>query len=138
MVVVLPEPFTPDDQDHEGLAGVIDDERLGAGSEDLDDRRLESGNEGGAVGELAPGDALPELTENAPGGLDADIGRDEACLELLEDRSVDLPAGEKIGQVAGEPRVTALQPLAQPREEPRPVTGRGGFILGRASEHAPL
>ena len=118
---------------------MIDDERLGAGSEDLDDRRLESGNEGVRC-RRAPRRATRcrSSSENAPGGLDADIGRDEACLELLEDRSVDLPAGEKIGQVAGEPRVAALQPLAQPREEPRPVTGRGGFVLGRASEHAPL
>ena len=92
MVVVLPEPFTPTTRITKGWCAAIDHQRLRAGAEDLDMRCAQGGDQGLDVGEFLARHAPAQLIENVLGGLDADIGREQPRLQLLEDCSIDLAA----------------------------------------------
>ena len=63
--------------------------------------------------------------EHAFRGLDADVGGDQPRLELVEHRVVDAAAGQQVREVVGQPRVAAIELLAQPLEQARlPACGR--------------
>ena len=86
----------------EQAAGRLPDMMLGAGTI-IDRPQAEAFHAAGARFIVAP-------------NLDADVGRDQACLELIEHRVVDLAAGDQVREVVGEPRVAAVQLGAHARE----------------------
>ncbi len=58
-------------------------------------------------------EAFLQVSDNAPGSIDTDIGHNEFCFELVEHVLVDLAARCKIGEVIGEPAVAPVQACAQ-------------------------
>ena len=91
MVVVLPEPFTPTTSSTKGLcremsSGFCDGQQDGGdGIRQRRDERVD-------VVELLARDLLAQLVEDVLRGLDADVGGEQARLELVENLGVDLAA----------------------------------------------
>ena len=135
MVVVLPEPLTPTTRITNGRCGAVDHQRLRAGRENLDDAAAQRRDQRLDVGELLARHALAQLVQNVLLASHADVGGDQARLELLEDRRIDLPTAQQVRQIVAEPGIAAVEPLAQPAQKPRTIFGRSR-CCGRAAEHA--
>ena len=88
MVVVLPEPLTPD---HEDDGGRIGDPRGGAlaGLEDFEQALADKILQFGGVAKLVALHALADAIEDFVGGVDADVGGDEGEFELIEQIGID-------------------------------------------------
>ena len=71
---------------------------------------------------------LAQPVEDALRRLDADVGGDQARLELIEHRVVDAAAGQQVREVVGQPRVAAVELLAQPLEQAGPVAACAGCL----------
>ena len=115
MVVVLPEPLTPTTSSTKGLA--VELERLLRGQQDGGDGIGQRRDELVDVVELLARHFLAQLFEDVLRGLDADVGREQARLELVEHLGVDLAAGDEIGEVVREPGTRPVDLRAHAREE---------------------
>ena len=69
------------------------------------------------------------------GGFDADVGGDQPRLQLVENRVVDAPARQQVREVVGQPRIAAIELLAQALEQAGPGGLRRFFRLGFEPEH---
>ena len=49
--------------------------------------------------------------------LDADVGGDQSRLELVEHAVVDAAAGHQVREIVGQPRIAAVEPRAQSRDQ---------------------
>ena len=132
-----------DDQDHERLVRRIDDERLRDGLQDLEHGRAQRGEQRVQVAEFLALHAAAQRAQDLLGGLDADVGGDQARLEFVEDVLVDLAAGQQVGEVVGEPGIAAVElgPHAgEPALPRRPAMSRpaGGGTAGAASSASGL
>jgi len=82
-------------------------------------------------------DARAQLRQDALGRLHTHVRRDEARLELLQDRRIDLAPLEEVGEISGEPGIAAVQTLAHTADETGTLVGARCTVLGCASEHSP-
>jgi hypothetical protein len=112
-----------DDQQHERLL-LRDVERLLRGKQDGGDGVSERGDERVDVLELGARHLLAQLFEDLRGGIDADVGREQTRLELVEDLRVDLPAGYEIREVVRQPRPRTIDLRAHAREEGLRLVGQ--------------
>ena len=124
-----------DHQDHEWAMRGVDAQRRGDGLEDLHDTLAQSVTQRASVGELLASHARAQLRQDPLGGLDADVRSDEARLELFQDRGIDLPSPQQVGEVVGEPGIAAVQAVAQATDEAGALIGRCGRVFGSAAEH---
>jgi len=84
------------------------------------------------VAEFLPRDAAAEILEDAGGRLHADIGGDEAGLQIVQYLGIDLAAdGQQVLDVGGEPRRTHVQFGAQSLEKAA-YAGLFGFVRHRS------
>ena len=93
----------------------------------FDDRRPQRGDQGGNVLQLVAGDALLQIRKDGLRRFDADIGQQQAALELFEDLRIDLAAAEQVGQIVGEPGIAAIELGAQAPEEALFSSGFAGL-----------
>ena len=98
-----------DDQHDVRLAVRVDLQWLRDRREDLEHRGTQRAEQGLQVAEFLALHALAQRAEDLLGRLDADVGRDQARLEFVEDLVVDLAARQQVGQVVGEPGVAAIE-----------------------------
>ena len=100
MVVVLPAPLTPTTRITKGRIGRIDHERPLDRAQDRDHRLAQRREQRIDVAEFLARDAPVQIAEDARGGLDADVGADQARLEIVEDLGIDLAARQDLLQSA--------------------------------------
>src|SRR5262249_10588206 len=90
-----------------------------------------------SVGELLAGHALAQLRQDPLGRLDADVGSDEARLELFEDRGIDLPTTQQVGEIVGEPGIATVEAAAEAADEGgAAILDRCVRVFGSAAEHS--
>ena len=109
MLVVLPEPLTPTISTTNGLVPRVDLQRLLAGLEHLGQALAQRVEQRLDIVELVPRDAAIEICQDLAGGLDADIGGQQARLEILEHRGVDLAPAQQAAQVARDRGAAAIE-----------------------------
>ena len=97
-----------DDQQHEGLvrdrssSGCCDGSRMAViASVQRRDQRVD-------VVEFLARDLAAQFLEDVLRGLDADVGGQQARLELVEDFGIDLSTGHEVGEIVGQPRSRRL------------------------------
>ena len=135
IVVVLPAPLTPTTRIANGAALRSIVERLLRRPQDVQQRAAQRGEQRIEIVELLARDLATQLVEDALRGLDADVRGDQPRLELVEHRVVDAAAGQQVREVVGQPRIAAVELLAQALEQAGPG-GRRRFVgLGFEPEH---
>ena len=107
----------PHHQDDIGLDAGIDDERPLHRRENLHHGGVQGPEQGIHVVEFLARHAPPQLVEDAGGGGHADVGGDQAGLEVVENLGVDLAAGQQFADVGGEPRGTGVELGSQALEK---------------------
>ena len=129
MVVVLPAPLTPTTRIANGAAVRVDHQRLLRRPQDVQQRAAQRCEQRVEIAELLALDLTAQLVEDALRGFDADVRGDQSRLELVENRVVDAAGRQQVGEVVGQPRVAAVELLAQPLEQAGPRRLRRLFGL---------
>ena len=120
IVVVLPAPLTPTTRIANGASAALDHERLLRRQQDVQQRAAQRREQRVEIAELLARDFAAQIFEDAFGGFDADVGSDQSRLELVENRVVDAASRQQVREVVGQPRVAAVELLAQALEQARP------------------
>jgi len=94
-------------------AGSITSGRAQGASE----RGAQRVNERVDISQLPARDALAQRIEDVLRRLDADVGREQPCLKLIEDIGIDGAPAHEIGNVERKPGIAAIEPRAQALEE---------------------
>ena len=127
MLVVLPEPLTPTTSTTNGLAPAFDLQRLLARREHLGQALAQRVEQRLDIVELVACDAAIEVSQDLAGGLDADIGAQQPCLQVLEHRGVDLATAQQAAQIARDRGAAAIEARLEAGKKPF------GFIAGSTS-----
>ncbi len=122
-----------DDQDHVRLLRPVDGERALDGLQDREQRVGERRLERAGVRELGALDLAVQVRQDDLGRVDPDVGGEQARLELLEQRRVDAPPRQEVGNPGG----AAIDARAQAREEAalgrRQGSRMAGFVIANAA-----
>ena len=133
-VVVLPAPLTPTTSSTAGMPSrrVVRSDAVQARVERGDQLVGEQAAQlAGGAGAEHPG-PLAEPVDDLPGGVDADVGGDQAVLDLLPGVLVEVVAGEQAEQALAEGVLRAGQPGPQPDQ---PAGGRLGDLQTGGAAH---
>ena len=112
IVVVLPTPFTPDEQPHVGRARLVVERAVAAGEVGLE-LRLQRLEQRGRLGDAVGVDGGPQAVEDVGGGGDADVGDDQRLLEVVPRLVVDLVARQDGAEVARHRAAGLAEPVAE-------------------------
>ena len=133
IVVVLPAPLMPTTRITNGLdarGSMISGRSTGARISTH--RRRSAASSASRSPSSLRATRLRRSLEDPLGRRHADVGGEQARLELVEDLGVDLAAGQQLGEVAGQERAAAAEARPQPPEEAAHAGGgRGGLALRR-------
>ncbi len=111
----------PDHQDHIGLARDVDLQRLLHRAQQAGQLFLQRLVQRAAVGQLLARHALGQVLHDQGGGLDADVGGQQARLDVVEQVVVDfLATEEQAGHAFADAGAGLGQPLPEAGEEARP------------------
>jgi hypothetical protein len=117
------------DENCERRSGRVDLQWLLRRTQDVQQRAAQRCEQCFEIVEFLALDLTTQLVEDALRGFDADVRGDQACLELVEHSVVDAAGRQQVGEVVGQPRVAAVELLAQPLEQAGPRRLRHLFGL---------
>ena len=109
----------------------VDHERLRAGREHFCQRRAQCRDERIDIRQFPARDSLAQRIKDVLRRIDADVGRQEPRLKLIEDVGIYSATTHELRNIQGQPGVAPVEPRAQTCEEARGV--RAASRLG--SEH---
>ena len=109
-----------DDENRERRSGAVDLQWLLRRPQDVQQRAAQRCEQCFEIVELLALDLATQLFEDALRGFDANVRGDQSRLELVENRVVDAACRQQVGEVVGQPRVAAVELLAQPLEQAGP------------------
>ena len=115
MVVVLPVPLTPQTSTTCGRNRARCGKGSATGSSSLATAAAKASRTSVSVTSLPKRSLATALTSSGR-GLDAEVGRDQRLLQLLEGRGVQPPLGDDAGDLLGQAARGARQPGLEPRE----------------------